>query len=147
MQMKIGTILFLAGLLSAAPVTLLAGDSHKWQTGKLTETEQQKIPEGSTRTSNTDATVKDKGNRTDYSRNTTTTTTDNMETYQFYTIESGNKIYVASEHLLFPWSKPANIQLGEPVKFAVEKGKIFIQDDDGKEHKATLVKTSLKSGG
>jgi hypothetical protein len=33
------------------------------------------------------------------------------------------------------------------VKFAVEKGKIFIQDDDGKEHKATLVKTALKPGG
>jgi hypothetical protein len=61
MRMKIGTVLFLSGLLSVAPITLLAGDSHKWQTGKLTETEQQKIPEGSTRTSNTDATVKDKG--------------------------------------------------------------------------------------
>jgi hypothetical protein len=107
---------------------------------------QKKIPEGSTRTSNTDETVKDRGNRTDYSRKSTTTTTDNLETYQFYTIESGNKIYVASEHLLFPWSKPANIQLGEPVKFAVGKGKIFIQDDDGKEHKATLVKTVLKPG-
>jgi hypothetical protein len=128
-----------------ASFALGAPSAQKWQTGTLTATEQQKVPEGSTRTSNSDSSVRDRSDRTDYSRSTTTTTSDNMETYQLYTIESGNKVYVGSEHLLFPWSKPANIQLGEPVKFGLVKGKLVIVDDDGKEHKATLVRTALKS--
>lgn len=146
MNTKWGLVICLAVLLSALPLSLGAADSYKWQTGKLTSTEQQKVPEGSTSTTNGDSSAKDRGNRTDYSHSSTTTTTENMETYQIYTIESGNKIFVGSEHLLFPWSKPANIQLGESVKFAMVKGKLIVLDDDGKQHKTTLVRTSLKSG-
>jgi hypothetical protein len=146
MNAKLGIVICLTVLLNAVPFSSGAADSYKWQTGKLTSTERQKVPEGSTSTTNSDSSAKDRGNRTDYSHSSTTTTTDNMETYQIYTIESGNKIFVGSEHLLFPWSKPANIQLGEPVKFAMVKGKLIILDDDGKQHKTTLVRTSLKSG-
>jgi hypothetical protein len=70
----------------------------------LTGTEQEKLKEGSTKTSSTEGSAKDKGNKTEFSKDTTTTTTDNYETYHIYTIESENKVYVASEHLLFPWS-------------------------------------------
>jgi hypothetical protein len=125
-------------------VTMAAADEHSWQTGTLTATERQKVQEGSTIMSNTDGSAKDRGNATGYSQNTTTSKTDNYDNYQVYTIESGNTIYVASEHLMFPWSKPASIILGKPVKFAVENNNIFILDDDDKQHKATLIKTALK---
>jgi hypothetical protein len=34
--------------------------------------------------------------------------------------------------------------VGDDVKFAVEKGKLYILDGDGKEHKATVTKRSMK---
>jgi hypothetical protein len=105
------------------------------------------VKEGSTKTSSTDGTAKDKGNKTEFSKDTTTTTTDNIETYQIYTIEADKRVYVAREHLLFPWSKSANVTVGEAVKFCPEKNKIYILDDDGKEHKATIVKVSMKGSG
>lgn len=130
-------------LLMAAAATAVAANARNWQPGTLTETEQSKVKEGSTKNSNTDGTVKNRGNKTDYSQNTTATTTDNYETYQTYTIQGEHKTYVAREHLLFPWSKPANVTVGESVKFAVEKNKLYLLDEDGKEHKATVAKVSL----
>jgi hypothetical protein len=125
-------------------VTARAADDLKWQHGTLTAMERQKIKEGSTTQRNTDASAKDRGNKTDYSANSTTTKTDNYENYQVYTIESGNTVYVGSEHLLFPWSKAAEIDLGHAVEFAVKRDKIYILDASGKQHKATLIKTALK---
>ena len=140
MQSKMFAVLL---VLVLAPIAL-AGTRH-WKSGTLTATEQQKVAEGSTQSTNSDATYKNKGNRTDYSQNTTTTTSDNTETYQTYTIDAGNKIIVAKEHLLFPWSKPANVNVGEPVKYVMDRGKVIILDDDGKEHKASVVSASMKT--
>jgi hypothetical protein len=133
----------LACVLGLVTIVAAAPPRH-WKAGVLTSMEQQKVNEGSTTTTNRDGQVKDKGNKTDYSSNSTTTTSDNIETYQMYTIESDKVVYVASEHLLFPWSKAANVNVGENIKYVVEKGKIIILDDDNKEHKATIVKTSMK---
>ncbi len=133
----------LACVLSATAI-VAAVPPRNWKSGVLTSMEQQKVNEGSTTTTNRDGQIKDKGNKTDYSSNSTTTSTDNIETYQMYTIETHKVVYEASEHLLFPWSKPANVNVGEDVKYVVEKGKIIILDDDNKEHKATIVKTSMK---
>src|SRR5437868_13505151 len=102
----------LACILCAATIVAAAPPRH-WKSGVLTSMEQQKVNEGSTTTTNRDGQIKDKGNKTDYSSNSTTTTSDNVETYQMYTIESDKGVYVASEHLLFPWSKPANVNGGE----------------------------------
>ena len=135
-------VLALAVCLLGA-VSVKAADNFNWQKGTLTETERQKIKEGSTITHNTDASAKDRGNKTDYSSNSTTTKSDNYENYQIYTIESGNTMYVASEHLLFPWSKAADVTLGQAVQFAVKGDKLYILDASGKQHKATLTKTSL----
>jgi hypothetical protein len=133
----------LACVLGAATI-IAAAPPRNWKSGVLTSMEQQKVNEGSTTTTNRDGQVKDKGNKTDYSSTSTTTSSDNIETYQMYTIETHKVVYIASEHLLFPWSKPANVNVGEDIKYVVEKGKIIILDDDNKEHKATIVKTSVK---
>ena len=133
-----------------AVLTLLAtcaiAATRNWQSGTLTETEQTKERQGSTTTHNSDVTAKNKGNKTQWSGNTTSQTSDDYDTFQNYTIESGSKIYVAREQLLFPWSKPASVDVGDKLQFAVEKGKLYILDASGKEHKATIVKTSMKPG-
>src|ERR1700753_1510968 len=94
----------LACVLSLTTIVAAAPPRH-WKSGLLTSMDQQKVNEGSTTTTNRDGQIKDKGNKTDYSSNSTSTTSDNIETYQMYTIESDKVVYVASEHLLFPWSK------------------------------------------
>src|SRR5215813_10472404 len=124
--------------------TVMFGATRQWQSGKLLDTEQQKVKEGSTTTYNTDGQAKDKKNgKTDYSQNTTATTTDNIDTYEVYTIQGADKTYIAREKLLFPWSKPANVTVGADVKYAIDGRKLYILDDDQKEHKASIVKTSL----
>jgi hypothetical protein len=143
--MRLKSVIVAACLLAA--MNAKAADDFKWQSGTLTAVERQKIKEGSTTTRNTDASAKDRGNKTDYSANSTTTKSDNYENYQVYTIESGNTVYVGSEHLLFPWSKAADVELGHPVQFAVKRDKIYILDSSGKQHKGTLVKTALKGSG
>jgi hypothetical protein len=127
-------------LLCLITATTLHAADRDWLTGTLTATERQKIKEGSTTTSNGNSSHDRNGS--DY--NNTTTKSDNYENYQVYTIQTSDTVYVASEHLLFPWSKPATIVLGKPVKFAVEKGSMYLMGDDGKQHKATIVSSSLK---
>jgi hypothetical protein len=125
MKFRIVAALF-AVLALAIPATVRGGE-RQWQKGRLTDSGQSRVKEGSTTNSNTDGSIKQSGDKTKYSGNTTSTTNDNYETYQTYTIEGEKKIYIAREHLLFPWSKAANVTVGEEVKFAIEKGKLYIQ--------------------
>lgn len=122
-----------------------AATERNWQTGTLTESEQLKVPSASTKTSSTDGTAKPKGDKTQYSENTTTTTTQDYDNYQVFTIEGATKIYTVRQRLLFPWSKPANITVGEKVKYAIEKNTMYLQDDDGKEAKTSITKVKMKA--
>ncbi len=136
-----GPKLLVAILLSS---TIAFATARSWQSGKLLDTEQQKVTDGSTTHYNTDAQKKtnNKG-KTNYSENTTATTTDNTDTYEVYTIEGPEKTYIAREKLLFPWSKPANVTVGAELKYVIDGRKLIILDEDQKEHKASIVKTSL----
>ena len=70
--------LFLA-IFSVSMISFAA--NRQWQSGKLLDTEQQKVKEGSTTTYNTDGQAKAKSNgKTDYSQTTTATTTDDVDT-------------------------------------------------------------------
>jgi hypothetical protein len=121
--------------LRLAPLLLLLSTfaSAEWLTGKLVDTEQQKVKEGSTTTYHSDSD----------NRNATSTKTDNIDTYQVYTIQGPTKTYIAREKLYFPWSKPANVSVGDDIKFTVQGNRLTILDDDMKPHKASIVKTSL----
>lgn len=121
----------LATLLLGANLALASA----WQTGKLTDTEKQEVPSGSTTTYNSD--------RSNGSRSGTSHTTNESDTYQVFTIETPTKTYVVREKLNFPWSKPANITLGEEVKFTISGNKMTILDDNNKQHKASIVKSSV----
>jgi hypothetical protein len=137
--------LFTAGavLVAMALCAWGADSSREWKSGILLETEKQEVRTGSTKTSNSDGTVKDKGKKADYSQTTTSTTTDNYDTFQVYTIQGDTKTYMARERLLFPWSKPANLTVGEKVKYFVQKNTIYLLDEDGKQHKAGISKVRV----
>jgi hypothetical protein len=126
-------------LLPALLLTTTLALANPWHTGKLMDTEKQEVPTGSTTTYNTDAQAKNGK----YSQSTTAHTTGDTDTYQVFTIQTHTKIYVVREKLNFPWSKPANITLGEDVKFTVQGNKMTILDDDQKQHKASIVKASV----
>ena len=123
--------------------TFGAERAREWQSGTLLETEKQEVPQGATKTSNTEGSAKQKGNKVDYSQTTTSTTTQDYDTFQVYTIQGDTKTYVAREKLMFPWSKPANVAVGEKVKYAIEKNKLYLLDDDGKQHKAGVSRVSV----
>lgn len=140
----LGKVLVSLLLLSLA-VPAFAATAREWHTGTLMETEQEKVPSGTISHSNADVTAKDKGDKTQYSGSKTTTTSQDYDTFQVYTVEGNNKIYTAKEQLLFPWSKPANVTVGEKVKYVVDKNRMYLLDDDGKEHKAKVTKVKMKS--
>jgi hypothetical protein len=131
---------FLAAFLVSA---VSFGATRHWQSGKLLDTEQQKVKEGTVTTYHTDGQVKNKNGKSGYSENTTAHTADNIDTYEVYTIQGPEKTYVAREKLLFPWSKPANVTVGSEIRYAIDGRKLVILDEDHKEHKASIVKTSL----
>jgi hypothetical protein len=103
------------------------------------DTEKIEVPTGSTTTYNTDS----KARNGSYSQNTTAHSTDETDTYQLFTIQTPTKTYVVRQKLNFPWSKPANITLGEEVKFMIQGNKMTILDDDQKQQKASIVKASV----
>lgn len=137
MKLTLSAVLLLTGTMA------LAATARQWQTGKLIDTEQQKVSDGSTTTYNSDTQKKTKDGKTTYSQNTTAQTTDNTDTYEVYTIEGPEKTYIAREKLLFPWSKSANVIVGGDLKYTIDGRKLIILDEDNKEHKASIVKTSL----
>jgi hypothetical protein len=122
-----------------------ADNARSWQSGMLLETEKEQVRQGTTKVRNTEGTTKDKGKNTDYSQTTTSTTTDDYDTFQVYKIQGDSRTYVARERLLFPWSKPASVTVGEKVRYAVEKNTLYLLDEDGKQHKAGIRKVSMNA--
>jgi hypothetical protein len=132
-------IRFTSALLPVLLLTSTLALANSWHTGKLMDTEKQEVPTGSTTTYNTDAQSKNGK----YSRNTTAHTAEDTDTYQVFTIQTHTKTYIVRQKLNFPWSKPANIALGEEVKFTIQGNKMTILDDDQKQHKASIIKASV----
>ena len=136
-----------ACLLTAA---LLCGASasavtREWKTGLLLDTEQQQVKTGSTTFFNSDSESRNKNGKRSSSDHTTATKSDDVDTFEVYTVQGHNKTFVAREKLYFPWSKPAKVTVGSSLKFVIEGNKMIILDEDQKEHKASVVKTSLNA--
>jgi len=141
--MKRNSLLAVSALLFAGLYSFGADSVREWQSGTLVETEKQQVHQGSTTVKNTDGTVKDKGKKADYSQTTTSHTNDDYDTFQVYTIQGDIKTYIAREKLLFPWSKPANVTVGDKVKYSVQKNTLYLLDEDGKQHKAGISKVTM----
>jgi len=73
------------------------------------------------------------------------TTSALCNTYEEYTIESARFLYLAREHLRSERSKPALLTINGPVKFHVDGRKLVILDNEGNEHRTTIVKQVSKA--
>ena len=115
-----------------------------WQTGKVLDTEKNSYFAGLYGTGDQTGSVSVSGNKGTYSGSSTTTTTAKYRVYQNYVIESEKYVFLTEQRLRWIWSKPARLIVNGPVKFAVEKDKLYIIDEDGKEVETKIVKQILK---
>ena len=123
-------------------VALWAEKVRNWQTGTVLDTKRSRYFAGTIGSGNTTGTT-DSSNGT-YQGQTTTDNTAVYRVFQTFAIEGDTRVYIAEERLRWRWSKPANVTVNATVKFAVEKRKLFVIDDDGKEHEMEIVKQVLK---
>ena len=113
-----------------------------WQTGKVLDSERSRYFAGTVGGSNTNGTISENGT---YSGNTSGSQTAVYRVYETFVIEGDTYVYQAQEHIKWRWSKPANLTVNGPVKFAIEKRKLYVIDDDGKEHEMEIVKKTLRT--
>jgi hypothetical protein len=64
--------------------------------------------------------------------------------YQIFVIDGEGYRYEAAQRLRWIWSKAADLTVNGPVKYAVEKQKLFVLDEDGKEQEMKIVKKILR---
>jgi hypothetical protein len=131
--------LFVITLLAVTPLT--AGKERDWRTGKVLDTNRQRYFAGTVGNSNTNGTVDSSGN---YHGNSSGGETAVYRVYESFVIEGDQYVYLAQEHLRWRWSKAANVTVNGPLKYAVEKRKLYVMDEDGKEHEMEIVKKTLR---
>jgi len=112
-----------------------------WETGKVLDSDRSSRYVGSIGDSSATATSTG-GNTARISGSSRSTAVYRVR--QVYVIELGEYVYVAQERLRWRWSKPADLTVNGSVKVAIEKKKLYLMDDDGKEHEAEIVKKILK---
>jgi hypothetical protein len=127
--------LFLLAFILAIP--LAAEKQRDWQTGKVLDTNRQRYFAGTVGNSNTNGTVDSSGN---YHGNSSGGETAVYRVFETFVIEGDKYVYLAQERLRWRWSKAANVTVNGPVKYAVEKRKLYLMDEDGKEHEMEVVK-------
>ncbi len=135
---------FLVAFLAIASIGLAKEKERLWQDGKLVGTDEARYFAGTIGSANTNGTIYDSGDSGTYSGTTSTSQTAIYKVYQTYVVEGGGYVYVAKERLRWRWSKPANLTVNGPLKYAIEKRKLYLLDEEGKEHEATIVKKILK---
>ena len=131
--------------LALLPGIALSGEKvRNWQVGKVIDTERSRYFAGTVGSGSTTGTAQTNGNYGTYQGQTNTTQTAVYRVYQTIAIEGDSHAYMAQERLRWKWSKPANLTVNAPVKFAVAKRKLFVIDDDGREHEMEIIKQVLK---
>jgi len=133
-----------AALFGAANQAAGAEKAREWQTGKVLDSERSRYFAGTVGNANTTGTAQANGNYGSYQGHTNTSQTAVYRVYETFLIEGETHAYLAQERLHRRWSKPANLTVNGPVKFAIEKRKLFVIDDDGKEHEMEITKKILR---
>lgn len=72
----------------------------------------------------------------------TSATVTRISACALFQIDSGTMLYDATECSMK--RQPANLTVNGRVTFAVEKIKLFVIDDDGKEHEMAIERKTLK---
>lgn len=137
---------FITIIVAAMFVSLAVGAEKQrdWQTGKVLDSQRNRYFAGRVGSANTTGTAQANGNYGTYQGNTNSSQTAVYRVYETFFIEGDTYAYLAQERLKWRWSKPANLTVNGPVKYAVEKRKLFVMDEDGKEHEMEIVKKILR---
>jgi hypothetical protein len=159
------SIYFVFALLLAAGSAIQAKKpDHQWSAGTILDENRARYFAGmlnsSSSETNENGTWSGSANSTslgdstntrisgDYSgtRNTSTSGS-SMPLYKVYdnlVIEGDDTVYITSERLRWRWSKGAHVAVNEAVKYYVDGRKLYVLDNDGKEHTAEIVKEIRK---
>jgi hypothetical protein len=114
-----------------------AKKERDWKTGKLLDTGNEVITtSGGT---NTQGRVNPDGT---YS-STTSTAKWNHGKYTFV-IQGDDYVYVVSHVLSWRWSKEVQLTVNGPVRYAVEKNKLYLIDENDREFKMKIEKKILR---
>jgi hypothetical protein len=133
---------WLAFLVIVAVVICSGAEKKRdWQTGKVLDTERQRYFAGTVGSANANGSVDSSGNYHGYGTDSQTAV---YKVFETFVIEGGQYVYLAQEHLRWRWSKPANVTVNGPIKYAVEKRNLYVIDEDGKEHEMEIVKKTLR---
>jgi CRISPR/Cas system-associated protein Cas7 (RAMP superfamily) len=135
-------MLFLCLLI--AITTFAAGKKREWQTGKVLDSERSRYFAGTVGSGNTTGNAQANGNYATYRGNTSTSETAVYRVYQTFLIEGETTAYLVQEQLVWRWSKGANITVNGSVKFAIDKRKLYVIDEDSKEHEMEILKKVLR---
>lgn len=127
--------------MSAASLNVLGAEKPRdWQTGKVLDTQRQRYFAGTVGDSHSSGTIGDgRYNGTSNDRQTAV-----YRVFENFVIEGDQYVYLAQERLRWRWSKAANVTVNGTVKYAIEKRKLVLIDEDGKEHELEVVKKTLR---
>jgi hypothetical protein len=134
--------------LLAAGGDLLAGQKQRnWQDGKVLDSQRSRYFAGTVGNSSTNGNVNVTGDSGGYNGTyhgqTSGSETAVYRVFETFVIEGDKYVYLAQERLRWRWSKAANVTVNGPVKYAVEKRKLYVMDEDGKEHEMDIIKKTL----
>ncbi len=149
--LRLALLLCLASL--AAPASDRRAD-HQWLTGKIVDANRARhlamIQHSGQSSTTTSGSMSGTGQSTAIGDNSTTningsysgtsSTTysgSEMPLYRVYEnliIEGDDMVYVTQERIRWRWSKAAHVTVNGEVKYYVDKRKLHVLDDDGKEH-------------
>ena len=118
-----------------------AEKQHNWQTGTVLDSTRSRYFAGTVGNANSNGRVDDNGS---YSGNTSASEIAVYRVYQNFEIEDDQHVFLAQEHIKWRWSKAADLTVNGKVKFAVEKRKLYVIDDEGKEHEMEIIKKVLR---
>jgi hypothetical protein len=133
--------LFTAWTVLSCVTVLGAAKQRDWQDGKVLDSQRSRYFAGTVGDSTSRGTVDDSGN---YRGQTDGSSTAVYRVFETFVIEGDKYVYLGQERLRWRWSKAANLTVNGPVKYAVEKRKLFVMDEDGKEHEMEIVKKTLR---
>jgi hypothetical protein len=127
--------------LCLSVVALGASKPRDWQDGKVLDSQRSRYFAGTIGNASTTGNADGNGS---YSGATNGSQTAVYRVFETFVIEGDKYVYMTQERLKWRWSKPANVTVNAPVKYAVEKRKLFVMDEDGKEHEMEIVKKTLR---
>lgn len=139
------TAVVLVAVLLLLPSSAFAAEKKRnWQTGKVLDSERSRYFAGTIGSANTNGTAQANGNYGTYQGNTNTSQTAIYRVFETFLIEGETTVYLAQERLKWRRSKAANLTVNGPVRFAIENRKLYVMDEDGKEHEMEIVKKTLR---